>query len=90
MTRCSTVYVPNAATCGACRASYQAKVFVEVFAKLFHLYRSYHLGIVLLPLVWELGGKVPLLVADKTLDFGHVKVLLTTFIFLWLTLSLPC
>ena len=53
------------------------------------LYRFDHLSVVLL-LVWALGGKVTLLVADKTLDFGDVKVLLTTILLLCLTLALPC
>ena len=90
VTRCSIVIVPDAAACGACHASYQTKVLVEVFAELLHLCRTCHLGIVLLLAVWALEGKVSWLVADKTFDLGHVNVLLTTLLFLCLTLALPC
>ena len=76
VTRCSVVNVPDVVSYGACHASYQTKLLVEVFVELFHLCKTCHLCIVLLLPVWELGGEVSLLVAYKTLDFGHAKVLL--------------
>ena len=68
VTRCSTIDVPYIAPCGAYHASYQAELLIEVPAELVHLCRSNHLSVTLLLPVWELGGKVSLLVVDKTLD----------------------
>ena len=66
-------------------ASYQTKVLVEVFVELLHLCRTCNLGIVLLLPVWALGGKESWLVADKIYDLGHVNVLLTTLLLLFLS-----
>ena len=88
VTKCFDVNVRDVASCGAFHASYQTKIFVEAFAELFHLCRTYHLCIVLPIPVWALGGKVSWLVADKTLDLGHVNVLLTTLLLLCLALLL--
>ena len=68
MTRFSIVDVPNNATCGAFHVIYQAKILIEVSAELLHLYIYDHLGISLLLPVWELGGKVLFLMADKIVD----------------------
>ena len=68
VTRFSIVDVPYTAPCGACHASYQAELLIEVPIELLHLCRSIHLSVTLLLLVWALGGKVSLLVADKTRD----------------------
>ena len=68
VTICSTVNVPYVAPCGACHASYQAKLLIEVLAELIHLCRSNHLSVTLLLPVWALGGKVSLPVEVKTLD----------------------
>ena len=65
------------------------EVMLRYFAKLLHLCKTCHLDIILLLPVWALGGKVSLLVADKTFDFGHLNVLLNTFLFLCVTLALP-
>ena len=66
VTRCSTINLPYVAPCGSCHASYQAKLLIEVLAEIIHLCKSNHLSITLLLPVWALGGKVSLLVADKT------------------------
>ena len=65
---CSIVNVPYASPRGAFHSSYQEKLLIEVPAELIHLYRSNHLSVTLLLPVWGLGGKVSLLVVDKTLD----------------------
>ena len=70
VTRCSSVDVTYVAPCGAFHVSYQEEILVKVPAELIHLCRSNHLSVTLLLPVWALGGKVSLLVADKTLNLG--------------------